>query len=135
MHSTFEVNEAINNCTTGTLSRGPGFSDRIFSVSKECPEFNHLVGGRLVGVSDRVFDIFARATNNPRRLDDVRAFLIEVLHQSVKGKSHSSRGNRKEHRFQIVVTGMGADQVYTLRAVCGPCDGYGPAITFMLADE
>ena len=135
MHNTCEVNEAISSCNTGNLGRAPGFRDSIFNVSKEFPEFNRLVGGHLVGVSDRVLDIFARAANNPRRLDDVRAFLIELLHLSAKRGGHSSRGNRMEHRFQIVVTGMGADKVYTLRAVCGPCDGYGPAITFMLADE
>lgn len=134
MHSTCDVNEVISSCNTGEVSEGHGFRGGIFNVSKEFPEFNMRFGGHLVECSDRVLDVIAHAANNPRRIGEVRAILIELLHLSIS-KGHSSGRNRKEHRFQIVVTGMGADRVYTIRAVCGPCDGYGPAITFKLVDE
>jgi hypothetical protein len=130
MLSTCNVNEAISIGNTGE----PWFRDGIFNVSKELPEFHLRFGGNLVECSDRVLDVFSRAVNNPRSKEDIQAILIELLNMNIS-KGRSTGGNQKEHRFQIVVTGMGVDKVYTLRAVCGRCDGYGPVLTFLLADE
>lgn len=116
-----------------TYSRAEAIADGVLiNLSSIFPEESRLLK-YPVACTSAVWSLIETAASSPKHCNSAAGVVWDVLYMAINGITN--RISDSEHLYEVVIAGAGKQEVYTLKANCGPNDDGSPCITIMLENE
>jgi len=129
MNSFFADCEVISSYT-----RQQAIEDGVLiDISALYPDITRQLYKFPVTITSAVWGLIERAVSSKRHGNDCEGVIWDILWMSQRGIV--KRIDESQHLFQVLITGVGRQQLHNFKIICHPGDHGEPVLTIMLPHE